>query len=88
MMITPTIMSMNMPMAPMLMRARLSATEWRPDMPASSAIEASAVTEPASAEAHEEAAREELAPDEFTHEEDARENAAHADDAPHAWPRR
>ncbi len=61
-----------------------SATEWRPDMPASSAIEASAVTAPASAEAYEEPAHEELAHDELTHEEHARENAAYADDAPHA----
>ena len=61
-----------------------SATEWRPDMPASSAIEASGVTEPAGAEAHDEGAREELAHDAFAYEEDARENAAHADDAPHA----
>jgi ribonuclease E len=66
-----------------------SAAEWRPDMPASSALEASAVTELGSAEAHEEPAREEpaheeLGHDELTHEEHARENAAHADDAPHA----
>jgi ribonuclease E len=68
---------------------QISAAEWHPDMPASSAIEASAVAEPGNAEAHEEPAREELAReepghDELTHEEHARENAAHADDAPHA----
>ncbi len=66
-----------------------SAAEWHPDMPASPAIEASAATEPGSAEAHEEPARKELiheepGHDELTHEEHARENAAHADDAPHA----
>ena len=71
-----------------------SAAEWHPDTPASSALEASGVTGPASADAHREHAHEEpthgepahgdLAHDELTHEEHARENAAHADDAPHA----
>jgi len=53
------------------------AAETQPDTPA--AIEASAAAAPASAEAHEEHGQ-----DERTHEEYARENAAHADDAPHA----
>jgi ribonuclease E len=66
-----------------------SAAEWHPDMPASSALEASGVTEPGSAEAreeraHDEPTHEEFTHDELTHEEHARENAAHADDAPHA----
>jgi ribonuclease E len=61
-----------------------SAAEWHPDMPASSALDASAGIEPGGAEAYEEPAREELTHDELTHEEHARENAAHADDAPHA----
>jgi ribonuclease E len=63
-----------------------SAAEWHPDVPASSAIEASAATVPASAEepAREEPTHEELGHDELSHEEYARENAAHADDAPHA----
>jgi ribonuclease E len=65
-----------------------SAAEGHPGVPASSAIEASAATEPASAEAHDEPAHqqpanEEPGRDELTHEEDTRENAAHADDAPH-----
>jgi ribonuclease E len=48
-------------------------------MPVSMAIEASATTSPASAEAHEDHGH-----DEHSHDEQARENAAHADDAPHA----
>jgi ribonuclease E len=58
-------------------------------VPAASTIEASAVTEPAGTELHEEPAHEELPYDEpvhgeLTYAEHARENAAHADDAPHA----
>jgi ribonuclease E len=61
-----------------------SAAEWHPDMPVSSAIEATATSGPASADAHEGHAHEESGHDELTHAEHARENAAHADDAPHA----
>jgi ribonuclease E len=55
--------------------------EFRPDLPATAAIEASAAAPdaPTSAEAHEEHAH-----DERNHEEHARENAAHAEDAAHA----
>jgi ribonuclease E len=60
------------------------ATEWQPDRSASSAIEASVVTELASAEAHEEADHDESAHEKLSHEEHARENDAHADDAPRA----
>src|SRR6202142_625671 len=68
-----------------------SEPEWHPDdRPASSAVEASSpAIEPAGAEAHQEPAREEPTYEEpghdgLSHEENARENAAHADDAPHA----
>jgi ribonuclease E len=50
------------------------AAESQPDMPVAAAIEASAGAE----------AREDRADDERNHEEHAHENAAHADDAPHA----
>ncbi len=53
--------------------------------PVSAAIEASAIAEaPASAEGHEEHGHDEHAHDEHTHAEQARENAAHAEDAAHA----
>jgi ribonuclease E len=57
------------------------AGESQPAMPVTAALEAStaAPDTPASRDAHEEHAH-----DERTHDEDARENAAHADDAPHA----
>jgi ribonuclease E len=68
-----------------------SEPEWHPDdRPASSAVEASSpAIEPAGAEAHQGPAREEPTYEEpghdgLSHEENARENAAHADDAPHA----
>jgi ribonuclease E len=67
--------------------AGTSAAEWHPDVPASSAVEASVVTGPASAEVHEEPdhlSYDEPTHDELTHAEHARENDAHADDAPHA----
>jgi ribonuclease E len=60
------------------------AVESSPDMPVSMAIEASAAIAPASAAAQEEHGHDEHSHDEHYHEEDARENAAHADDAPHA----
>ena len=60
-----------------------SGAEWHPEMLASSAIGASAVTEPTGAEAHEQPAHDELIHDEPTHEDHAHEHAAHADEAPH-----
>jgi ribonuclease E len=59
----------------------MPAQEAQPELPLAADIEASAVTAetPASPDAHELPAH-----DEGDHEEDARENAAHADDAPHA----
>jgi ribonuclease E len=59
-----------------------AAAESRPDAPDTAAVEASADALP-SAQAREEHAHGEHAHDEHTHEE-ARENAAHADDAPGA----
>jgi ribonuclease E len=60
-----------------------STAEWHPEMLASSAIEASHVTEPAGAEAPQQPAHEDLTRDEPTHEKHAHEHAAHADEAPH-----
>ncbi|HJZ20546.1 MAG TPA: Rne/Rng family ribonuclease [Bradyrhizobium sp.] len=59
----------------------MPAQDAQPELPLAADIEASAVTAetPASPDAHELPAH-----DEGDHEEDARENAAHADDAPHA----
>jgi ribonuclease E len=63
------------------------AAESQFDMPDTAAVGAAAAAAPVApigAEAHEEHGHEEHAHDERTHAEHARENAAHADDAPHA----